>query len=399
MKANSKNSSSPAMFQDFSLVSGGLVYDIMRRIKVFGDDKRGYWNRAVFFALLTWMPLFILALFDGTLGGDKIEINFLEDFTIHIRFLFVVPFLILIEQMINRYFVEYVKTTERMVGDDQLDRFKRLIDNIDRMSNSYIPELLILLLVFLVIALKWNDLTIFGSTREFLARPDGNKLSPAGWYYLLFSFPFYQLLVFRWVWRWIIWFYSLLRFSGFRLHIEALHADNMGGLEYLNLVPLAFSFLFLAPTAGLAAGIGMEIAHEGATLNQYFIDILLYCIAVPLILYAPLLVFMPKVLGVLSKGIQFFGNLVTRHNIEYIKKWINNPSPKDEPILGSMDNSSLNDINGSYTFVQGTKILPVNHRMILSSFILTLLPFIPLIFTLYSGYDFLNKLLQTLFGS
>jgi len=399
MAANSNGSYDPDMYRDFSLVSGGLVYDIMARIKVFDDDKRGYWNRAIFFALLTWMPLFILALLDGTLGGDKIEINFWEDFTIHIRFLFVVPFLILIERMIDRSFVEYVKTTDRMVRDDQQGKFNRLIGTLDRMSNSYIPEILILAFTYMAIAIKWSDLTIFDSTREFLASPDGDKLSPAGWYYMLFSFPFYQLLVFRWVWRWMIWFFSLIRFSSFRFHIEAMHADQMGGLEYLNLVPLAFSFLFLAPSAGLAGSIGMEILYDKTELNQYFIGIILYCVAVPLVLYSPLLIFIPHILKILSRGIHHFGNLVTRHNNDYVDKWLDGPPPKDEKLLGALDNSSLNDINGSYTFVQGTRIFPINLKMIFSSILLILLPFIPLLFTYYSGSELLNKLLGALFGS
>jgi hypothetical protein len=301
--------------------------------------------------------------------------------------------------MINRYFIAYVKTTDRMISDDQQDRFKRLIDNVDRMSNSYIPEILILTLVYLAILLKWNDLTIFDSSREFLARPDVNKLSPAGWYYLLFSFPFYQLLVFRWVWRWMIWFFSLVRFSGFRFRIGAMHADQMGGMEYLNLLPLAFSFLFLAPSATLAGGIGMEILYEGSALNQYLIDIMLYCIAVPLLLYSPLLIFMPHIMRILSRDIHRFGNLLTRHNNDYVDKWLNGPPPKDEKLLGALDNSSLNDINGSYTFVQGTRIFPVNLKMLLTSMILIILPFIPLLFTYYSGSELLNKLLGALFGS
>jgi hypothetical protein len=178
-----------------------------------------------------------------------------------------------------------------------------------------------------------------------------------------------------------------------------MHADQMGGLEYLNLVPLAFSFLFLAPSAGLAGGIGMDILYDGSALNQYFIDIILYCIAIPLVLYSPLLIFMPHLLRILSRNIHQFGNLLTRHNNDYVDKWLNGPPPKDEKLLGALDNSSLNDINGSYTFVQGTRIFPVNLKMILTSMMLILLPFIPLLFTYYSGSELLDKLLGALFGS
>lgn len=398
MARNPNETIDQEMYKGFSLVSGGLIYDLMARFKVF-NKKNSQLRQAIFFALLTWLPLLILASLDGTLGGEKIEINFWEDFSIHIRFLFVVPFLILIGNKIDNVFIGYVKTTDRMIRDDQQDAFDRLIGTLNRMSNSYIPEILILVLVYLAILLKWDDLTLFDSSREFLARPDSNKLSPAGWYYFLFSFPFYLLLVFRWIWRWLIWLFSLFRFSLFKFQIEALHADNMAGLEYLNLVPLAFSFLFIALSAALAANMGMAIAYDGMSLNQYFIEILIYCIAIPFLLYAPLLIFMPMIMRALTRGIYDFGDLITRHNNDFAEKWLKGSSPKDDKLLGSMDNSSLNDINGSYLNVQGTKILPVNYKMILSSITLIVLPFIPLLFTLYSGSDMLKKLIEALFGS
>ena len=286
-----------------------------------------------------------------------------------------------------------------MISRDYKGIFNRLVGTIDRMSNSYIPEIIILVSIYLIVVLKWNDLSIFNSSREFLAQPNINKLSPAGWYYFLVSFPFYLLMVFRWIWRWIIWFYSLLRISRLRFQIEALHADRMGGLEYLNLVPLAFTFLFVAPSAGLAGSFGIEIIYEGASLNQYYIEILIYVLSVPLILYSPLLFFTLKLKKALSRSIHQFGDLLTRHNNDYFEKWITGPPPKDDQLLGSVDNSSLSDINGSYGPVQGTKIVPLNFKMMFFSIILILLPFIPLIFTSFSGNEVLMKLLETIFGS
>jgi len=399
MTESQKDSSASDKYKDFSLVSGGLLYDLMAKIRGNDTKKYGQWRRAIFFALLTWLPLLILALIDGTMIGDKTDINFWEDITIHIRFLFVVPFLILVEKTIDESFVDFFKTTERIISRDNQKIFDRLVGTIDRMSNSYIPEIIILVSIYLIIILRWNDLPIFNSSREFLAQPNVNKLSPAGWYYFFVSFPFYLLMVFRWIWRWMIWFYSLVRISRLRFKIEALHADKMGGLGYLNLVPLAFTFLFLAPSAGLAASFGMEILYDGKSLNQYYIEILMYGLAVPIILYSPLLFFAPMMKKAMSRSIHQFGDLLTRHNNDYYEKWITGPPPKGDQLLGSVDNSSLSDINGSYGPVQGTKLVPLNYKMIFTSIILILLPFIPLIFTSFSGNEVLIKLIETLFGS
>lgn len=258
---------------------------------------------------------------------------------------------------------------------------------------------MILVFIYLQIILRWNDLSIFDASREFLVKPDANKLSPAGWYYLLLSFPFYQLLIFRWIWRWMIWFYSLVRFSRLTFKIESLHADQMGGLQYLNLVPFAFSFLFLAPSAALAGTIGIEILFRGTMLTDYLVGIVVYVVTLPLILYLPLLIFTPKLMKIRSWGVHWFGTLITQHNNAYVEKWIKGGKPEHEKLLGSMDNSSLADINGSYTAIQNTKIVPVNYKQFILSVILTMIPFIPLLFTYYSGMEMLKRLMESLFGS
>lgn len=389
----------PQLDEDFSLVSGGLIYSLMTSIRVLNKGKHPRRRRAIAFAAMTWVPLLILASIAGTLTGDLIEINFLEDFTIHIRFLFVVPFLILIEKRIDNSFIEYIKTTGFLIGKEQQARFGKIVSNINRLSNSYIPEILSLFVIYLLVVLNWNELSIFENTREFLTHEDTNKLSPAGWCFLLFSFPVYQLLVLRWIWRWFIWAYSVIAFSRLQFRIEAVHYDQMAGLAYLNLTPFKFSLIFIAFSTTLVARIGFEIIFDDASLTTYLVDILLYLVAVPLLLYGPLLFYTHTLMDTKAKAIHHFGNLLTKHNVDFMNKWVDGPPPKNEPTLGSLDNSSLNDINGSYGPVNDLKIIPWNFRMLGTSMVVILLPFIPLLFTFYSASELLTKLFDMLFGA
>ena len=160
--------------------------------------------------------------------------SFVQDFETHVRFLFAVPFLILIERLVVKSFIEYIKTSDQLIVHSQQPAFNKLVNRIDRLSNLYLPEKLILFIVYLLIFLRWNDATLFDSTKNYLINQQDGTFTVAGIYYLFVSFPIFQLLLFRWFWRWIIWVYSLLRISRFTFYLDAMSADQMGGLTYLN---------------------------------------------------------------------------------------------------------------------------------------------------------------------
>ena len=182
----------------------------------------------------------------------------------------------------------------------------------------------------------------------------------------------------------------------FKIKIDPLHADQMAGLEYLNMVPLMFSFILMAPSAVLSALIGIDIIYNDAVLKSYTFQLAIYIFLLPIILYLPLAKFIPFLLRAKSEGIYKFGNLLRKHNIDYVKKWIASDSTNKEPLLGSMDHSSLSDINGSYAPISSLKLIPIDLKLIGLSFFLNIIPYIPLVFTYYSMRDLINLLIQSI---
>lgn len=119
----------------------------------------------------------------------------------------------------------------------------------------------------------------------------------------------------------------------------------------------------------------------------------------PIILFVPLSLFTPKLIGTKTWAIQKFGNTIRKHNLAYRKAWIDGNGKKGETLLGTKDNSSLADINGSYASVEGMQVIPVNRKMILMSFALNLIPYLPLIFTYYSVPELFNDFLKGIMGT
>jgi len=394
----SSNDKYSADYKGFSLVSGGLIYSLTSIFRSKSNDTKGLVRTAIALVLITWVPLCVLALVAGTTNDTSSTISFFEDFLFHLRFLLVIPFLILIERIVDHTFIEYIQNSDYLIPNTQQEKFNQLVTRIDKLTDSYIPEIVFLITLYVLVIFNWNSLSVFDSGRNYLTYQGTTTLNPAGWYYLLVCSPILKLLIFRWIWRWIVWAFSIIRISRYKLQTDPLHADRMAGLAYTNLSPMTFSFILMAPSAIIAASIGIDIIYHGAVLKSFIFPIMLYIVLLPIVLYAPLISFFPFLIRAKSYGIRKFGNLIRKHNIDYAAKWIEGAPPKDDHLLGSVDNSSLSDINGSYASVQGLKMIPVDIKMFILSLGLNALPFIPLIFTYYSVSQLFKILTSSLLG-
>jgi hypothetical protein len=223
---------------------------------------------------IAWIPLFAIILISSYFDKDQIVIHFLKDFEIQLRLLIVIPFLVLIEKVVNTSFVNYVKTSDDLIINEEQARYNDLVIKINNLSNLYFPEIftLILIYVFLFYQLSIGSLGEF--QKDYLFNADSKNLTIAGYYFFFISFPVFQLLLSRWVWRWIIWVYSIIKISKFNFKIEAVNADGMGGLYYLNTVPLTFSLIFLCFSIMIASSFGSDIINEGQSLKSFSLDIL-----------------------------------------------------------------------------------------------------------------------------
>jgi hypothetical protein len=383
--------------KQYSLVSGGLFYALTKKLNLIRIGEPHLLRRAVLLAFITWIPMMIITLIDGTFAGEQVILSFIEDFPLHIRLLLVLPFLILIEKIIDPTYDDYMNSTRRLIAQKDEKVFELISDRVDKLSNSWIPEIVFLLIIYgtFFINIDKFDLSV---SRWNIDKGDGG-IDLAGAYYLFVAIPFYQLLLARWTWRWVVWGYSVIRISKLDLKIEASHADQMAGLEYMGLVPMTFCFLSLAFSAMFSALAGEDIIYNGATLKEYYYPILFFVISIPVVIHLPLLAMIPNLLKAKTRAMNKFSSLIQYHNNLYREKWMEGQLPKDDHILGSLDNSSMADINGSYQqAVKDMSIVPINQKSIIGMVLMLLIPFLPLLFTQYSLKDLLLSLFQVVSG-
>ena len=69
--------------QNFSLVLGGPLYQLLRRARLADDALLGVRQRMIVISLVAWLPLLLLSALEGKLLGGGVAVPFLLDTEVH----------------------------------------------------------------------------------------------------------------------------------------------------------------------------------------------------------------------------------------------------------------------------------------------------------------------------
>jgi hypothetical protein len=384
--------------QDFSLVLGGPLYQLLRRAHLSDDALMLVRQRIIAISLFAWLPLLVLSTLEGRALGGKVAVPFLHDLEVHIRFLVTLPLLIAAELVVHlrtrsivRVFLE-----RHLIPEGGMKRFEAAIASAFRLRNSLLAEVLLIALVYGVgIVILWRHYIALGAATWYAApSADGSKLSLAGMWYGYVSLPVFQFLLVRWYFRLFIWIRFLWQVSRIKLSLVPTHPDRAGGLGFLSNTVYAFALLAVAHGTLLAGLIASRIFFLGAKLPQYKAEIAILAIFVLCVIVGPLLVFVPQLAEAKRTGLREYGTLAERYVRQFDSKWLRGGAPADEPFVGSSDIQSLADLGNSYEIVRSMNIAPVTRGTIVQIAVATLAPVVPLALTMMP----LEALLKTLAG-
>jgi len=383
---------------DFSLVLGGPLYQLFRRSHLSGDALDLLQRRIVVLSLFAWLPLAVLAAFDGRFLPGSVTVPFLLDVEVHVRYLVATPLLIAAELVVHRRMRTVLQQFfgRELVPDGERARFESAFESVVRLRNSVPAEILMIALVYGVgVFVVWrNYLALDTSTWYATASSSGTTLSPAGVWYGYVSLPVFQFLLLRWYFRVFIWARFLWQVSRIELKLVPTHPDRVGGLGFLASTAYAFLPLALAHGAMLAGMLASRIFHLGARLPDFKAEIVLMLFLVQFLVFGPLLVFAAQLARAKRTGLGEYGSLAARYVREFDAKWLRAQAPPGEPLVGSADLQSLADLGNSFEVVKGMRIAPVTRDAILQLAAATLLPVVPLLLTMMPW----DELLKRLFG-
>ena len=387
--------------QDFSLVLGGPIFQLLRQAHLTDDAQELVKQRIIIISLFTWLPLLVLSALEGKLLGGSAAVPFLLNTEVHVRFLIAIPLLIIAELVVHRRMRFVVKEflDRRLISESTIKRFDAAIASVFRLRNSMLAEVLLVGFVYVVgILIIWRHYMAL-ETATWYATPslEGSKLSFAGMWYGYVSLPIFQILLCRWYYRVFIWTRFLWQVSRIDLSLVPTHPDRAGGLEFLSETVYAFVPLLLAHGALLAGLLGDRIFHLEATLASFMIEILVLVIFLMCVVFGPLLVFAPQLAKAKRRGLREYGTLAERYVREFDTKWLRGGAPADERLVGSADIQSLADMGNSFEVVRTMRVVPFSKETIIQLAVVTVAPVAPLLLTMMSLEDILKKLLGIVF--
>lgn len=384
--------------ENFSLVLGGPLYQLLMRAHMGSCTVSLVKRRILVISLFSWLPLLVLSLVFRDQVTYPIKVPFLYDIDVHVRFLLAVPLMLLAELVVHQRIAPLVKQFRQreIISGEALPRFQASINSALALRNSVYFEVALLILVSTAGHYLWSHQMVLETATWFAVSHHNGQylLSPAGYWYSYVSIPVFQFLLLRWYFRMFIWIRFLWQIARMPLALIPTHPDRAGGLGFLGGSAAAFVPLILAQSALVAGMIANRIFHEGASLLAFKPEIAAIVAFILLTVFAPLCAFASKLAQAKRLGMLEYGNLAYRYVREFDHKWLRAASPPDEPLVGNADIQSLADLAGSFDVIKEMRLVPFDKAMVLQITIVALLPVSPLLLTLIS----LEEIAKTLLG-
>jgi hypothetical protein len=391
----------PALLQepaDFSLVSGGPLYQLLVRAHLTGPTLELLRRQVVLSVLVCWVPLAVLSLAEAHfLGGATL--SFFRDIETHVRFLVSLPVLILAEMLVHERIWPVVKkfVEQRVVIPAELPKFYAAIDSAMRMRNSVIVEIALLVFVYTVGIWIWRHNNAL-EVASWYASPQGGQMhfSMAGYWFDFVSVPVFQFILLRWYIRILIWFRFLLRVSRLRLHLLPAHPDRTGGLGFLGKSTIAFAPLLFAQGALLSGQIASRIFYNGQSLLAFKLTILGFVIFLVFAVLAPLFSFTPQLARARREGFAEYSALASSYVTDFDQKWLRR-KVNDEQLLGSGDLQSLADLGNSFAVVREMRAVPFVTDDVVRLLVVTVVPLVPLLLTMMPLDELVTQAIKFVF--
>jgi len=382
----------------FSLVLGGPLYQLWRRVHLSGNSLEFLPRRMVVSALVAWLPLLLLSFLDGHVLGGTLKIPFLNDFETHARFLVALPALIYAEVIVFTRLTPMIpRFIERhIIAPADMPRFRKAVDSALRLRNSVALELVMLGVVYTLGLWYWRSQMASGKAIWY-STPDAThlNLSYAGYWYVLVSIPLFQFILLRWYVRLVIWFRLLWQISRLKLRLTAAHPDRAGGIGFLGGISIAFSPICFAQGALLSGVIANKVLYDGRALMSFKMDAAALVCFFVLVTLGPLLMFSPQLVDEERRGKALYGLLANRYTFGFEDKWLTGAPPDTNELLGTADLQSLADLGNSYSVVQSMRWVPFGNKDILR--MAAAVPLVPLGLTVFSLEELLTRLVKALF--
>ena len=296
---------------------GGPFFELQRRLGVLREDALLAGRRAAIFVALAWGVPFVLSLIAGRAFGPSATHPFLLDFGAWARFFIAVGLFVLAEQQVeyglNGKLGQLVRAP--ILAPASFEAAAKAVVRALRLRDSTAAEIVCLGLAIVGTLVRLDLLmTADSSTWAVQVAGDEAHVTLAGWWSVVCSAPLFYFLLFRGLWRYIVWAMLLWRIASLELRLVATHPDGKGGLAFLAEYPNAYSMFVFGMSAGMAITVVKHV-FEANISSVTFGYIITGWLAIVFAFFAfPLLAFSKPLSELKEKSAQVLGAQATRYH-------------------------------------------------------------------------------------
>lgn len=382
-------------FESFSLVRDDALFRLQRRLGLIPAEGSGILRRAIIYSLFCWIPLFIWAAATGRLMPDDNPESLAGHYGIHVRCLVAIPLLIIAEAgaqtILPICLAQFLRTG---LVDEKLEaKFREIVADGIRLRDKIFPWVVIAGLI-----VTW--------TVTIALTPDTDELSWAGievnghgfgtLWFLLVVRPIFNILLLAWLWRLTIASVVLFRIAMLPLKLVPAHPDGVGGLGFIQRIPIIFSPMAFAVSAVIAASWAHNVMYHGVPVPSLYIQMgMLVAILVALI-FVPLLSFSPLLAKTKKRAARDYGVLLAGHGRMVHERWIQGKEIDNAPILDAPELGPAADIQTLYQAAKAMRPVVFDKSTLLIVVVPTAIPMLVVVATQWPLRSTLTKLLMAL---
>jgi hypothetical protein len=161
-------------------------------------------------------------------------------------------------------------------------------------------------------------------------------------------------MLFRQLWRWLVWAGLLYGISRIPLTLRPTHPDRCGGIRFLVLPSSAFSIYLAALSVMFSSNWATQLANGGVKLKHFVPEAITFVVASLIAALGPLLVFIPQLFQAKREALAQYGRLAMDYVYRFHQRWI---GMKTDDLLGTSDIQSLADLGNAYRVIEESRIL------------------------------------------
>jgi hypothetical protein len=340
--------------------------------------------------LLTWIPVMVLGFAQEKITGRREPL--LRDPSVHVRFFIAAPLLLVADHVfpwiIRRSLRQLV--AQGFVPDAAMPRFKKLYDKASGLADAAWPEI-----VLLVLALGLGVAELIGVV-PISGRTYATSSSLGQIWYALVASALLQFLLWRSLWRWLIWGRIVIGLSRIDLRLVATHPDRCGGIAFLRLPSVGYcAILLFVSSSLLCAWLGIHYPLE-ATFASFKPFIIMFVIVGAAIAFGPLLFFTPQLMRARLEGVLENDILAAHEGWRFRQAWVVEGRPD---FLKAVDAQQLDSLGSVYrNAVERIRPVVVEKLDVIVLLVATLLPILAVMVVQLPAENW-RDLLELLTGS